>query len=1791
MSDPLQQIPTFDQVMQKDTQNGKIPSFADIMGEQPPVKKKEIWHDLVFGSNNGSSQSNASGLVSIGKTGANKTDVMDDIPGSAETQADRDRIAKNNPKVEIDPEDPVKSIFKPLKDRQKEIFDKNIRIESTGQNPITKKAASDEVNHINDVANIVRDNTFKKIEDAKEWLSKHPDTENNETSKLAAPIVISDKITSQAMKDHPYDIAEQAIQVARMRDDNIGEQLRVLKNGNEPVPKELEGQLVHDYITQNRTVKELAQKDKGFRNEIKNQSDLFYVHYPSLRQQMILSKIADMREKEGMNNPIINLPGARTSDKIITELVEKGDLSTDDRKFYAEVVRPKIQMGAADIPTPGFIENTVKSTAKGIEDITTGAYEVTGLRNLLHSKADILSQTLQEDLSKTTTPNYSGINRVTNATGNLAGVLLPVGLEARGLKALGAVKDIELANQLAMGNVFYHDIYSKEVKNNPDNPELAHLSAMLQSTIWAKGTKPLQGLTQDIVRSESPKINQVLKSLQSGEIDKATAARTITQNIVNKAVKVGGETISAANHVGATVAINDAVSGVISGKYDTDQSAQNVAHTYGAMLLGLPLLNMVKVAGANNVTADNVDEMASHPDYTRQKINELAAKDPEFAKMAPELLQNLDHLINVKEQLKGREDLTDDQKKKFQLTELQKVILENKIKNSPSKALTTPEQKQVASLEIEQKKITDPEMGNKKFVEEFYNEDLLPKGSKMLLEDEKGKFSEHKVGEYLKFIAQQANNLDQNWQPHEGKAPDMASIPAAIIETANERWHKEIDAGKPKIEEEKLPVAYKAEADNLAIPDQQKIEENEQPVIEENKGATEPIPTEAEQPTTAEPNQDSGAAEPPTQEVSDELPFGKGETTGIAHEVQEARTYDIKQPKPERGEGVTVEDAINHGKELLGSGEDPDKAAADFQKDKKISYDALSLVRAKHADLVKQTNETIDKYGDNSKEAQQAQKEETDWYNRVVKPMQTEWSKIGVAQQGEVDIDTGSFAGLRRSREQNTGKPLTDQQKTEAKELAGKVQKLTKENENLKNQLDELLANGGKQKGPKTSIKLQGKALADKIRTFKTKSDKAQANLAAIPVAIYDGTLELVATAIENGAKLVDAIQQGIDHLKASGYLKDKKDEDDFTSHIGEMAYGDLFTHFVGKTDNKFSPEEAKGIWDYLKNEYLDKGQSFSDAIHKTGVDLGLKPQQVIDVLATPKGAKQITNKMYRVNYERNKAIRTAKNWASKPEKTNPVTKLLDTIASPFRGLATLGHGHALLFTHAGMNMFDPRNAKTFFNLLGRQFKLVYGNQKYFDQAEASLTNHPLYDTALRSGLAVDPHSVYDDWQLANSFLKRLKIQGNKGFLVLKLMRIKIFESEVSKLSNIEKQDPETLKEIATIANHWTGTAGIKPSPVANAFVFAPNLIVSKFARITTDPIKAIATLANWKNASMADRAAAKIIIKKSARIATMYLAALGANQGLLSLTGSNQKINFLNPFQSDWLKFKAGNKTVDPSSGMQSTLGFLIQLGALPFEGKKDIKKDYYGAASAKDATVNLTSGFLRKITSPFGGTVWDALSHKDFEGNTLPFYNDKPQSGRKKLTYFDYFMEKAPIPISEGYRDFGKEMEQDGTPKPLVQRLLNSIIIASAGSGGLKISNEPKERPTPFTDEDKKDPTFKYFLDKGMELPNTSLQSEKIKDEKTSTIKNVSDYPKETQDRYSQAHKEYLKEELQDIKDEGVVYVNQFGEVSVTRPSKGDYDEKDIDKLTKTQLAEVLHIAQAQATKKAKNKVFYNE
>jgi hypothetical protein len=95
------------------------------------------------------------------------------------------------------------------------------------------------------------------------------------------------------------------------------------------------------------------------------------------------------------------------------------------------------------------------------------------------------------------------------------------------------------------------------------------------------------------------------------------------------------------------------------------------------------------------------------------------------------------------------------------------------------------------------------------------------------------------------------------------------------------------------------------------------------------------------------------------------------------------------------------------------------------------------------------------------------------------------------------------------------------------------------------------------------TIEERGKKVAAKIRELKSQRDRAQANLLGIPVAIYDGIIETIATLVENGAKLTDAIQRAVKSIPAKE--KVKIDEEKLKEQLEEI-----------ETEVKTEEEEAE---------------------------------------------------------------------------------------------------------------------------------------------------------------------------------------------------------------------------------------------------------------------------------------------------------------------------------------------------------------------------------------------------------------------------------------------------------------------------------------------------------------------------------------------------------------------------------------------------------------------------------------
>jgi broad specificity phosphatase PhoE len=804
----------------------------------------------------------------------------------------------------------------------------------------------------------------------------------------------------------------------------------------------------------------------------------------------------------------------------------------------------------------------------------------------------------------------------------------------------------------------------------------------------------------------------------------------------------------------------------------------------------------------------------------------------------------------------------------------------------------------------------------------------------------------------------------------------------------------------------------------------------------------------------APPNGGQGA-----EQGIDELPFGHL-PVGISHDAQIDRSNaELNVSPPERGEGITMQEAVQKGRDLIANGESPEKVLEDFKKDGKVSADAMSVVRAKYEQLAKATNDAYDKFGEGSKEAKAAFEAERKWYDEAVKPMQTEWHKIGMTQQGVSDVDTGSVTGMNRAFNERTGKDFTPEQEKQAKVYADKVKELNNKVKDLQAKLDKAMAD--QKTDSDTNIKEKAKNLAKKIRDNAKLSRPGMFSSATPASVAWDAAVEIVAKSIEAGGTIAQAIADGIDHIKRTDWYKGLSDKDktsaerQFTDwHSTQLKETpNLATDFAGKQDEKFTPDEAKKIWQYTKEKYLDKDTPFPDALRNVATDLGLNRKQVVAAIATPKGSREITLEMYKRQYERTKAINSAKTFIETANNSK-AKNFFNALPSVFFNLKTYGHGTVGFLTHAGPNIFRPSVWGSYWPNFFKQFSFAFGRDlgKYQEAIEG-LKASPHFDEWKRAGLAVDPNEAYDQYQMFGIKQSWLGEAGTRGFNALKFLRYDMAESFYKSASDAERADPNLREHLAELVNHATGHSEVKvPGKVANLF-FAPGLEISRWQRMITDPAQAIKTVANWGKATPAEQAAAKVVFRGAGEKLATYGALLAANAGLLSAIGSKQKINYSDPSKSDWLKFKGGDKTLDFTGGVLNPLRLLSVIGREAYLTRYGDKQDLRTKPGDKDAST-LASQARYKL-SPLAGTGVDILTGTDAMGNVLPWANIQPSKGRHKIDWGEFALQQTPLPIAAGAQAVYDGMRERGVPTPQINDIFNGALqFGVEGFTGVRLS-----------------------------------------------------------------------------------------------------------------------------------------
>jgi hypothetical protein len=264
------------------------------------------------------------------------------------------------------------------------------------------------------------------------------------------------------------------------------------------------------------------------------------------------------------------------------------------------------------------------------------------------------------------------------------------------------------------------------------------------------------------------------------------------------------------------------------------------------------------------------------------------------------------------------------------------------------------------------------------------------------------------------------------------------------------------------------------------------------------------------------------------------------------------------------------------------------------------------------------------------------------------------------------------------------------------------------------------------------------------------------------------------------------------------------------------------------------------------------------------------------------------------------------------------------------------------------------------------------------------------------------------------------------------------------------------------------------------------------------------------------------------------------------ALSALGGKVNF-DPDDPDFMKVRFGEQTYDLTGGMAVYVRTFLRMTKMAYKGVDP-------NTSAKDT---------KKYAKFAGSSLFRSLFENKLAPNTAYLYHFFTQRGGGGGDFDPYeILNYYPLWVN----DVKTAYKNDG-PTSLMTVLIPSIF-------GFGTQAYPEKKG--FDSEQIKDPTFKYFLDKGMELPNVD----------ENRIKELKDADEEKIEEYRKAHAENLEKELKEVLDKGYVYVNEEGSVRVDKEQ--GFTQKDVGDLTEEEMASVLSNAQRRATIETKEKMF---
>jgi len=758
-----------------------------------------------------------------------------------------------------------------------------------------------------------------------------------------------------------------------------------------------------------------------------------------------------------------------------------------------------------------------------------------------------------------------------------------------------------------------------------------------------------------------------------------------------------------------------------------------------------------------------------------------------------------------------------------------------------------------------------------------------------------------------------------------------------------------------------------------------------------------------------------------------------GEKYGIARTVREERAQAGQVTPTEPGQGVITEETIQQGRAL--NAQNPQLAeqmlsAFEADPDKATSEKLFAVTRAHGEQLAREARQIEERFGTESDEFKSAKGALDKWDERT-NQFGAPWHRQGMAQQGWTDLDTGSFVGLSRYQKEQNKREFTSEEKPQAVQIAGQVRQA----EQQTGQAAQAVHAELERTVPATTRATMRKAEQDAL-------DAAWKTVREHAVRVAESETK-ARVASEKTQREAAAVQAGAERKALAAATKQARD----------------LASKTAREERKRLANPAIPVWEKAR-EYLDKGIiSYNDLLSKVSTDLGMSLERTVKLLAGTKKLNTLTvdllNKQARERALKAKAqlwvMHLDDPWWS--EAVGSVPKGMFRIRVGFHGTVAMG-------THAPAIAFMPKYWDAYFDNYMRMYRMAApgkGGLAYYEQQVQNQVRKPYYKVANDAGLDNNPFQ-YEEFNNPemSAWLSKQTGMGNRGYFALKLLRQDLFDQEWSKLPK-SAQIPQIAQSIAKSINHLTGSSEIRPFKGAHLAAFAPKLELSRAQFLFGDPWQAVKTAANWKKATPGEKDFALRQVKDKAWIAGTMLSLLGMNAAMLAAVGSKQKINFTNPFRSDWLKFKAAGFNISYGNPMITMIRLPIRLGVVATMPAGKLASVIYPDENAW----NMIGQYARSQESPFASLVTDLTFREDYQGRQLPF-STRPEPKRLRAqgimpyTWTEYGTQQLlPIPFQEGAR----EVWRNGlgmSDKQIEQAMKALLVTAAMGMTGGRFSED---------------------------------------------------------------------------------------------------------------------------------------